>query len=78
LHARILTFAQSEKDLAHQSFARSKVIDKHAGVRVQGLGKGSQGQVAESVREHIIDGLVAKPGADVGFGRSSHYDVSSS
>ena len=67
----------AHKNLAHQSFARSKVIDKHAGVRLQGPGKGPQGQIAESVREHIINSLIAKSGADVGFGRSGHRSFSS-
>jgi len=66
----------AEKDLAHQSFARSKVIDKHAGIRLQGFGEGPQGQVADAVREHIINSLIAKAGADVGFGRSSHRNFS--
>jgi hypothetical protein len=48
------------------------MIDKHAGVCLQGLGKGSQGKVTESVGEHIIYGLIAESGTDVGFGRSGH------
>lgn len=48
------------------------MIDKHAGIRLEGLGKGPEGQVADAVGEHIIYGLIAKSGADVGFGRSGH------